>query len=150
MKSTPYINPDPFTRFIGPKNWGKAVIDGELTTCLLDNGAQLNFVTPAYTQRRRMDVLSLDHLAQEVGGHLPEILGIGGIMVEPTGFIIMNVQVPGIRGYNEKQIAVVIDDPSMKECPVILGMPTIFRVMEVIRESEISKLAVPWASSRVS
>ena len=29
-------------------------------------------------------------------------------------------------------------------------MPTIFRVMEVIKESEISKLAVPWASSRVS
>ena len=73
-----------------------------------------------------MDVLSLDRLAQEVGGCLPEILGIGGIMVEPTGFVIMNVQVPGIRGYNEEQIAVVIDDPSMKECPVILGTPTIF------------------------
>ena len=71
-------------------------------------------------------------------------------MVEPTGFVIMNVQVPGIRGYNEEQIAVVIDDPGMKECPVILGTSTIFRVMEVIRESEISKLAVPWASSRVS
>ena len=38
----------------------------------------------------------------------------------------------------------------MKDCPVILGMPTIFRVMEVIKESEISKLAIPWASWRVS
>ena len=38
----------------------------------------------------------------------------------------------------------------MKDCPVILGMPMIFRVMEVIKESEISKLAIPWASSRVS
>ena len=44
----------------------------------------------------------------------------------------------------------VVDDPGMSEWPVILGTPTIYRVMEVIKENEISKLAVPWASSRVS
>ena len=36
-----------------------------------------------------------------------------------------------------------MDDPYMSECPVILGTPTIYRIMEVIKESEISKLAVP-------
>ena len=44
----PCLNPDPFTCLIGPKNWGEALIDDKLTTCLLDNGAQLNFVTPEY------------------------------------------------------------------------------------------------------
>ena len=44
----PYLNPDAFSRFIGPKNWSQALINDELTTCLLDNGAQLNFITPAY------------------------------------------------------------------------------------------------------
>ena len=63
---------------------------------------------------------------------------------------MMNVKVPCVKGYNEDQIAIVMDDPGMKDCPVILGMPTIFWVMEVIKESEISELAVPWASSRVS
>ena len=63
---------------------------------------------------------------------------------------MMNVKVPGIAGYNEDQIAIVMDDPGMTEWPVILGTPTIYRVMEVIKESEISKLAVPWASSRIS
>ena len=38
----------------------------------------------------------------------------------------------------------------MKDCPVVLGTPTLFRVMEVIKESEISELAVPWANSRLS
>ena len=38
----------------------------------------------------------------------------------------------------------------MMEWPVILGTPTLYRVMEVIKESEISKLAVPWVSSRAS
>ena len=96
-----------------------------------------------------MDIMSLDSLAQEVGGKIPPILGIGGIMVDP-GFVMMNVKVPCVKGYNEDQIAIVMDDLGMKDCPVILGMPTIFQVMEVIKESEISKLAIPWASSRVS
>ena len=43
-----------------------------------------------------------------------------------------------------------MDNPGLKDFPVILGMPTIYQVIEVIKESEISKLVIPWASSRVS
>ena len=150
VKGTPYLNPDPFCRFIGPKNWGEALIDDKLMTCLLDKGSQLNFVTPTYAHERGMDILSLDTLAQEIGGQLPPIAIMGGGMIKPEGFVIMNVQVPCVRGYNEDQIAIVLEDPEMKDCPVVLGTPTLFRVMEVIKESEISKLAVPWASSRLS
>ena len=71
-------------------------------------------------------------------------------MVKPEGFVMMNVQIPCVKGYNKDQIAIVMDDPGLKDFPVILGTPTIYRVMEVIKESEISELAVPWASSRVS
>ena len=46
--SIPCLNPDPFKCLIGLKNWGEAFIGNELTTCLLDNGAQLNLVTPDY------------------------------------------------------------------------------------------------------
>ena len=147
MKWAPYLNPDAFRRFIGPKNLGKALTDDELTSCLLDNGAQLNFIMPAYAQEWGMDIMSLDYLAQETGGSIPLIRGLGGISVEPIGFVMMNVKVPGVQGYDEDQIAIVMDDPGMMEWPVILGTPTLYRVMEVIKESEISKLAVPWASS---
>ena len=97
-----------------------------------------------------MDIMSLESLAQEIGEKIPPIAGIGAIMVKPEGFIMMNVQMPCVKGYNEDQIAIVMDDPGLKDFPVILGMPMIFQVMEVIKESEISELAVPWASSRVS
>ena len=150
MKGVSYLNLEPYCPFIGPKNWGKALIDDELVTCLLDNGSQLNFITPAYACEQGMDIMSLDSLAQEVGGKIPPIQGIGSIMVDPEGFVMMNVKVPCVKGYNKDQIAIVMDDPGMKDCPVILGMPTIFQVMEVIKESEISKLAIPWASLRVS
>ena len=126
MKGVPYLNPDPYCQFIGPKNLGKALIDGELATCLLDNGAQLNFITPAYAHKWRMDIMSLESLAQEVGGKIPPIVGIGGIMVNPEGFVMMNVQILCVKGYNEDQIAIVMDDPGLKDCLVILGMPTIF------------------------
>ena len=150
VERVPYLNPDAFSRFIGPKNWGQALINDELTTCLLDNGAQLNFITPAYAVERGMDIMSLDQLAQEIGGPLPLIAGMGGSLVEPTGFILMNVKVPCVQGYDEDQVALVMDDPGMTECPVILGTLTLYRVMEVIKESEISKLAVPWSSSWIT
>ena len=85
MKRAPYLNPDAFHRFIGPKNLGKVLVDDELVTCLLDNGVQLNFITPAYTQERGMDIMSLDYLAEEIDGAIPHISGIGGISVEPIG-----------------------------------------------------------------
>ena len=70
--------------------------------------------------------------------------------MKPLGFVIMNVRIPCIKGYNKDQIAIVLDDPSMKECPVILGTPTLYRAVQVIKESEITQLAVPWATSRFS
>ena len=75
---------------------------------------------------------------------------MGGSLVEPIGFVLMNVKVPCVWGYNEDQVALVMDDPEMSECPVILGTLTLYQVMEVIKESEISKLAVPWSSSQIS
>ena len=143
-QGVPYLNPDPFQRWIGPKNLSEAVIDGELTTCLLDNGAQLNFITPTYARQRNMNVFPLECLAKEVGNAIPPIQGIGGIMVQPTGFVIVRVQIPCVTGYDEDQVAIVLDNPGMKECLIILGMPTLHQVMEVIKESEISTLATLW------
>ena len=71
MKRALYLNSDAFYRFIGPKNLGKALIDDELTSCLLDNGTQLNFITPAYAQEQGMDIMSLDYLLQEIGDPSP-------------------------------------------------------------------------------
>ena len=125
-----YLNPDPYCQFIGPKSLGEALIDGELATCLLDNEAQLNFITLTYAHKWGMDIMSLESLAQEIGGKIPPIADIGGIMVKPEGFVMMNVQIPCVQGYNEDQIAIVMDDLGLKDCLVILGMPTIFQVMK--------------------
>ena len=46
---------------------------------------------------------------------------------------------PCVTGYNEDQVTIVLDDPGMKECPVILGMPTLYQVMEVIEEGQATQ-----------
>ena len=97
-----------------------------------------------------MDIMSLDQLAQEIGGQLPLIKGMGGSLVEPIGFVLMNVKVPCVQGYDEDQVTLVMDDPEMSEYPVILGTLTLYRVIEVIKESEISKLAIQWSLSQIS
>ena len=94
--------------------------------------------------------MSLNCLAEESGGALPTINCLRGGFVKPKGFVIINVQIPCVKGYNEDQIMIVMDDPNMKECPVLLGTPTIYRVMPVIKESEINQLAIPWATSQLS
>ena len=149
-REIPYLNPDPFQCYIGPKNWSEVLIDGELTTCLLDNGSQLNFMMPTYTIKRGLNVMSLDHLAEESGGALLPINCLGGGFVKPTGFVMVNVQIPFVKGYNKDQIMIVMDDPNMKECPVLLGTPTIYCVMPVIKESKIDQLSTTWATSRLS
>ena len=55
-----------------------------------------------------MDIMSLDRLAQEIGGPLPLITGMGGSLVEPTGFVLMNVKVPCVQRYDEDQVALVM------------------------------------------
>ena len=53
--------------------------------------------------------MSLDHLAEESGGALPPINCLRGGFVEPKGFVIVNVQISCIKGYNEDQIVIVMD-----------------------------------------
>ena len=79
-------------------------------------------MTPDYAVTWGLQIFTLERLAQEIGGELPPIHGIGGIKVKPLGFVIMNVRIPCIRGYNEDQIAIVLDDPSMKECQSYWGL----------------------------
>ena len=70
----------------------------------------------------------------------------------PLGYVVIWVQVEGVWGYDEDQIALVIPDFSnfATRVHVILGMPTIGHVVNVMREVEMDALAMPWANARVA
>ena len=66
--------------------------------------------------------------------------------------MVIWVQVDGVRGYDEDQIALVILDFSnfATGVPVILGTPTIGQVINVMREAEMDALAMLWVNARAA
>ena len=63
-------------------------------------------------------------------------------LTRPVGYIIIQVQVDGVQGYDEDEIALAILDLSNFTAwfPVILGTPTIGHVVNVIKGREIDAL----------
>ena len=61
-------------------------------------------------------------------------------------YVVINVQIGGIPSYNEEQVAFVIQDISGlgMRVPVILGMPTIYRLCHQMKESEIESALDEW------
>ena len=54
---------------------GTAIIDGVETTCLIDNGARVNLVTPEFVRDRGLDVGSIQDLNKH-NGRIP-LSGLG-------------------------------------------------------------------------
>ena len=75
-----------------------------------------------------------------------------GKAAQALGYIIIQVQVDGVQGYDEDQIALVILDTSnfTAQVPVILGTPTISHIVNVMKEEEIDTLVMPCANARVA
>ena len=79
-------------------------------------------------------------------------VGLGNAYTRPLGYVVIWVQVHGVRGYDEDQIALIIPDFSnfATRVPIILGTPTIGHVVNMMREAEMDTLATPWANTRAA
>ena len=90
---------------------------------LLDNGAQVNTITPRYVKEHSLPVGPITDLM----GSKVACIGLGNTYTKPLGYVIIRVQVDGVWGYDKDQIALIILDFSnfAVRVPVILGTPTI-------------------------
>ena len=90
-----------------------------------------------FIEAHSLDVGPLSNL---VDGTL-KINGFRGLFSWPLGYVIIRVQVEGVKGYNEDQIALVIPDLTAfgSRVLVTLGTPTINLILKVIKEREIDK-----------
>ena len=69
------------------------------------------------------------------------------------GFVMLKTCIAGVGGYREDQVFLVVPDAStFGSCvpPIILGKPTIGRVINIIKESEMDKLSTPWATAKLA
>ena len=79
-------------------------------------------------------------------------VGLGNAYTRPLVYIVIWVQIDGVQGYDEDQIALLIPDLSnfAGRIPVILGTPTISRVANVMKEVEMDALATLWVNARAA
>ena len=103
-----------------PTNIGTAILDGWLTTILIDSGARMNCVKPEFMKARGL-VAGLIQDLNNHSGRIP-INGVGGKHTEPLGYVMIRVQIPQVPSYDEDQVALIAEDPSIfsRRCPIIL------------------------------
>ena len=80
-------------------------------------------MTPEFVKAHSLDVGPLSNLVDDT----LKINGRGELFSQPFGYVIIRVQVEGVKGYDEDQVALVIPDSTAFgiRVPVILGTPTI-------------------------
>ena len=105
----------------------------------------MNVVTPEFVKARGLARGLNNH-----AGRIP-INGAGGKRTEPLGYIMIQVQIPYAPSYNEDQVALIVGDPSLfsQQCPMILRTPTIFRAVQVMKESEMNRVEPAWQHAKV-
>ena len=130
------------------ENIAKVKINRESCMALLDNGVQVNTITPRYVKKHSLPVRPITDLM----GSKVACIGLGNAYTKLLGYVIIQVQVDGVWGYDEDQIALIIPDFSnfVVRVPIILGTPTIERVVNMMREAEMDALAMPWANARAA
>ena len=123
-------------------------MEGRNFTAIADSGSQVNTITPALVQQYGFPVLPLEDLVD----YPVNLMGLGGMRTSPLGFVILRIQVRGVTGYDEDAVFLVVPDESDLgwRVPLVMGTCTISRLINVICESEIDNLAMPWSTARLS
>ena len=75
---------------------------------LLDNGAQVNTIMLKFVSDHSLQVGPITDLL----GSKVTCMGLGNAYMRPLGYVVIWVQVDGVQGYDEDQIALVIPDLS--------------------------------------
>ena len=94
-------------------------------------------------------ISELDHTLHPFWDRIP-LVGLGSGWAEPLGLTLMRVQIEGMPHYDEQQVVFVLDDPSgfSTRIPVILGTPTINRVVQTMKETEMHSTPTKWQTAR--
>ena len=84
--------------------------------------------------------------------HPLNLVGLGGTRTCPLSFVILQVQVSKIAGYDEDLVFLVVPDESeFSRCvPLVIVTCMLGQIINVIKESELDRLSTPWAVVRAS
>ena len=114
--AVPFLNPDPIAHLVGQSNEVPVIDEGQKVTMLINSGTQVSSVSSGLCEQMALTIHSLDQLL--------ELEGSGGSAILYLGYVEVNLQIPGIRGYSEDVLLLVIlTTPIQRRFPVIVGGP---------------------------
>ena len=103
----PFLNPDPVVHLVGCANEVPVVIDGHEVTVSIDLGAQVLNISAQLCEDLDLKIQPL--------GWLMELEGTGGAAIPYLRFVEVNLQIPGIRGYNKDVLLLAIPTTAYTE-----------------------------------
>ena len=135
------------SRWIGPETLVDLTVEGRDIHALADSGSQVNTITPPLVQQYEFPVLPFEDLVD----YPLNLVGLGRKCTSLLGFVILHMQVQEIMGYDEDVVFLMVPNESEFgwRVPLVLGICTIGRIINVIWESEIDCLSMPWATVRM-
>ena len=134
--------------WIRPETLVDLTIEGRNFNALANSGSQVNTITPVLVQQYKFPVLLLKDLVD----YPLKLVGLGGKRTSQLGFVILHMQVWEITRYDEDVVFLVVPDESEFgwRVPLVVGTCTIGRIINIIWESEIDCLLMPWATVRMA
>ena len=113
------------------------VIDGCEVTALVDLGAQVSNISAQLCEELGLKIQPL--------GQLLEFEGTGGAAIPYLRFVEVNLQIPGIRGYNKDVLLLAIPTTAYTEgVPVVVGSKIIDRALSCMTVGELACATVTW------
>ena len=101
-------------------------------TALVDLGAQVSTISAKFCEELDLKIQPL--------GRLLELEGIGGAAIPYLGFVEVNLQIPGVRRYNEDVLLLAIPATTYSErVPVMVGSKIIDRTLSCMTCRRASK-----------
>ena len=136
------------SHWIRPETLVDLTIEGRNINAWADSGSQVNTITPTFVQQYGFRVLPLEDLVN----HPLNLVGLGGKRTSPLGFVILCVQVWEITGYDEDIVFLMVPDESefSQRVPLVIETCMIGQIINVIQESEIYYLSMPWVMARMA
>ena len=134
--------------WVSPETLEGLQVEGREVNALVDSGSQMNTMMPGFVCQYEFTVLPLHDLVD----HPLNLIGLGSMRTCSLHFVILQVQVNEITGYDEDVVFLVVPNESefSWNIPLMIGTCMLGRIVNMIKESELDRLLTSWAMVRAS
>ena len=124
-------------QLVGHANEAPVIVDGCEVAALVDLGAQVLTISAQLCEELGLKIQPL--------GQLLELEGTGGAAIPYLRFVEVNLQIPGIRRYNEDvQLLAIPTTAYTERVLVMVGSKIIDKALSCMTVGELAKATVTW------